>query len=1599
MEDIMNSKHIITPICIDMGAENNGIYSTKIDVEANKFAIDEIYHTGKCIVFDKGKITFMQKNRTEKRHQSRGMKRRKLAKRLLLSLFRYYNIDEKTYRFEIEFIQGIFNRRGYTFISEVLDESLYDKEVSDYLLNHLREKNISIAESYKTILDFFMYGFRALDIKNIKIIRDCFSEDDFLGTFKTKCEKEDSKAHEKIVKNINEYSNKIIDEIKLGAKHRTIFLEDIKHDIEEIHNGHSINGRVLQITKLLEAMNMSVGEFTNLIGNICNLQLRVLRKYFNDETLKTNDTWRYEKCITFVRKWIVSWHCKRDDEKTNKKRLLEELKILLDDKKQHNESHDIAIQWLMNTEAKYTIPPYEDQLNRNIPKCKSLYLNPTALDEKFPAWMESVAILSNVLGEDCKKNIEIRNPKINKVCIDEHKEKENRYKNAIILQRILDKSKRIDIFDIRATVRFYNNSTEKTERPIGAKKLEDLLKGDSFINFINFAKYYYQSIEEARVGIWDNPEQDIKKARKNIFRICNTNPPHKNKFMHTHINNLISGCSLTAEDVDIDTGKAYEFWSDEHMIGGKKSYKKFAEQIEEQRKKRGNRFKWDIQYAIYLDKNKREKEIDTDITKLLNVYAKNPCLYEKFIKRLKGEEDTPDTQADKKLLDEKIIIPSMYIFSQIYNILEKERQGFSKNCKYCIQENTWRSEECKDENNNPLAKATRLSVDSVRPFDGFLGRYIEYLATEIFIFKKNEIERMSKQASINNIYIPIIIEQNSFDFEESLTKLKDKKEDKNKKSKKIQKQGERIKSKKERIKTDNEYCPYCDKKFTGGQIDHIIPRAFSQKHFKTTFNSEANLIYCCSDCNQSKNDTMEKLLDKIGDNHLEKAFETSDRGTIKKNIEDNIDTILRYFRTYILLSEEDQKYIKYGLFMPEIRKKIIPVLHLRNKTMVNGTQAYLVKLIRKKILDYAQEKKIVIETHPFLIQATDESFNMYGHSADKKNKQLLIQSDSMLATRKILSLVFGGFEKQKTQSYLSHVIDATMIFGTVLRSGDILHKVLSKDIFLNYADIGEVMGDALKNDDFNTAQTLKSLIPDNNSISHIKRQENVEGRHYWERSRFGDSIYAEVYYPLILSQEGILYYGYIDPKTKKEFLEKLEKGSKKQSTNENAYTLLAPFLKNKKLSTLDDEQNIVPFEDVLEHMKKQDKKHLFFSWDKQKIGAYFQKMFYEKDMFQLEEESDKKIIKYLEKLRKICKKKSIVDIDVLDKDGRTRKNYSVYAHETLLSDKAQKILEMLKEAWKKNKEVQNFFEKEKCFNQPTKDKDIKDKMKKANIQSPKYFQSGIKYISKKKMEEIMEELKTFSESNKLAEMKKEERTKILEKYCDMQIVASDIIKKRKCKKDTGMRHQKTSRVVSIVPEKTNPDGTLFRVQRKDHKGNAIFQIITKNESFCGKIKGKNILSKDLCKHKNIVPIKIEDCCPYPTDRVLTDDEKFDTKYIEKTIPQRLKHIIKYLEYSTKGKGYIRLYMSMDNFKKFYEERAKEKEEKLKEKKEECKDITHYTLPKNFNIMKNEFFKFFDYENENEKNKVLCKVESSKTLVQITIENRESILEPFEIKKG
>ena len=80
----------------------------------------------------------------------------------------------------------------------------------------------------------------------------------------------------------------------------------------------------------------------------------------------------------FLKNWRVS------EEKDNRQKV-EEYHELRKKWKEHSNKNDVVDFWL-KTDPKLTIPPYQSVTNRRPPKCQSLVLNGTYLDEHYSNW-------------------------------------------------------------------------------------------------------------------------------------------------------------------------------------------------------------------------------------------------------------------------------------------------------------------------------------------------------------------------------------------------------------------------------------------------------------------------------------------------------------------------------------------------------------------------------------------------------------------------------------------------------------------------------------------------------------------------------------------------------------------------------------------------------------------------------------------------------------------------------------------------------------------------------------------------------------------------------------------------------------------------------------------------------------------------------------------------------------------------------------------------------------------------------------------------------------------------------------------------------------
>lgn len=671
------------------------------------------------------------------------------------------------------------------------------------------------------------------------------------------------------------------------------------------------------------------------------------------------------------------------------------------------------IEFLTTTEPDKTIPPYDDMNNRGAVKCQTLRLNEEYLDIHLPNWRN---IANKLATQSMKTNIELSTVR-------------GYSTDSTLLHRILDTSSEIDIYKLRS---------DKLDAYI------DILGKNDALALQKFAKKYYELIKnKVRNGIWTPSDDMLKK--------CNHNPPYKNNQIH----NLIAG--ILGKKINPQDFEAFEtnLWN---VKFGNKKLVSYCKNIEELRKSHGNSFK----------------------------------LYVEDISKKDDKELTKDEIKDKKILDETVLnewvakigdffgieenyrtrFNNHFSMAQLYTIIETKRSGFNSTCKWCSEENQYRTSTNIEVNTqtgeiSTNANCQRLPADTQRPFSGKIERYIDKLGYEIAKIKAKELHNIQDK----KIDLKIILEQNAFEYEESIRSAKIK--NANAKANKTlevatQKYQKSLEDKNSRIKAfSNGICPYCGEPLgEDGEIDHILPRSYTLKSYGTVFNSEGNLLYVHQKCNQSKKETIYKL------SNIKSPFSI-------EQIQKNIETITSY-KTFSLLTPNQQQAFKYALFLDnsnEAYQKVVGWLRTDQSSRVNGTQKYLAKKIQEKLKLMFPRKEFEFEF-------------------------ILADSEDVSKLRKLYASQNELLKKPETQPPSSHTIDAIMAFLSVYP------KVTKQDELPN------------------TQKVLDWVEINNIKTKPLSKIQKDQKQNLGGATIFKDSIYQEKFAP-IYEYENRFYTGFV----------------------------------------------------------------------------------------------------------------------------------------------------------------------------------------------------------------------------------------------------------------------------------------------------------------------------------------------------------------------------------------------------------------------------------------------------------------------------------------
>lgn len=1035
----------VSTVFVDFGAINTGVvlfHGSKNEEITN-------WDRRAFIVSARKSKTFAMTVRRQKRHHKRNIERRFMAKRLLRVIVKdvyRFSHDELNRRVSPnqtleDFFMGLLNRRGYTYATDASSDKNFE------LLDFHAFKEICENCGMKMDGRSFEEHFAILSLKSPSVVRELLGHQLFTGlkqggsfpqnleldTTELKTFKSVLKAYQKALENII----KAVDD---GHKTRSTYLKDIKDFL--------LSNSV--VTEMLNQKSIHPEAFINLVGNISNLQLRPLRRYFNDPSFKAADKWVPDRLFRLLQRYARSFHVNNEDERIRRREFLNCL----------TSTNGDVIKFLQETDPLITIPPFEDQNNRRPPKCQSLILDATQLDKKFPQW------------RDWERRIQRAFPQL---VVQDVREKSNANAPERVLQRFLERSASIDKFSLREISKNPNghNTPEAAalKTALGLQQIDDFLK---------LCRLFYQESNSARRSIWaqENPER--------LLRVCNLKTPSKNKTRENDLGRILRIQTRNHLLQNLET-----LLRDNPVVANRMKLKGIVEACAKMQKTYQNNLK-EIWLACLSGDEKPDFVDKADWTKLKAVVPASNL----FAQTLGANSES---------------ISNPWSLAAIHQILA-DRDGHAKICRDCAEDNYWRSLPASSEDDS-AANATQLPADSVRPFDGVIAKLIQEKAEIIAREKAIQIEQVDPAS----VEIDVVIEENFFSSTEEMLQFKsDQGFDKPHNADKLKKIAEQkrhavpttLLSQSERIKAFSmDVCPYQGTPLgNSGEIDHIIPRSFTIQRFGNVLNHEANLLFVSQRGNQAKGNRLYSI-GNLSKEFIQKHYPNLPTEEIETTVQKTLDNLIKTKRIglqFSKLSPSEQRDLRFSLFFESTRQIALKHLIQINKVVVNGTQRYLAKEIRNRLLAKLQGKIPVSVNVRFADPVETSAIRM---KLAEQNERLT---------------------KRDNQPLHSHIVDATIGGLTMI------------------ADRAEI------NDTLLSASRLIQALPPAFDIFELSPHPRTQRYDTFSSSVFKDSMYSERFIPVWL-KDGAVALGF----NESELL-------KMPARNEKEFwTLVSPFLRGR----------------------------------------------------------------------------------------------------------------------------------------------------------------------------------------------------------------------------------------------------------------------------------------------------------------------------------------------------------------------------------------------------------------------------------------------------
>src|SRR5690554_4156190 len=432
----------ISPIAVDLGGRYTGVYINHYVAGDLSNEVAKMFTI--VLPEDGDKMTWSQAARTATRHRIRSNKRRKLAKRLMKVVFQH-KLGRPLKKKEDEALSGLLNRRGYNRLEVELDLGCFETVPADLFAEwfpNYFSTGATVAEQFDALTE------------DIDLLRE-FAKEPQLNLLKrdaTKAiregfENEFVNEYVEALTTMKEAVHSMLISLDFGHQHRKKYLEKIEQELQA-------DARLNAVVAALGAEQLFF-----LLGNISNFQLRNLRWYFNDPTMKQGDKYDAERLNRSVVRWLQGWRPETEEEIHNRRKALKHITDVAD-----------ILEALSTLHPQYTIPPYEDQNNRRPPKDQTLWLNPKALHKEYgKVWLQWVQRLRNAQpdwAEGIEDNIGYFYERASRLKRDAEQDAsaEKDYAAAIFLQRILDRSRAHDPYALRLHGRRQDQSSEEYQR-------------------------------------------------------------------------------------------------------------------------------------------------------------------------------------------------------------------------------------------------------------------------------------------------------------------------------------------------------------------------------------------------------------------------------------------------------------------------------------------------------------------------------------------------------------------------------------------------------------------------------------------------------------------------------------------------------------------------------------------------------------------------------------------------------------------------------------------------------------------------------------------------------------------------------------------------------------------------------------------------------------------------------------------------------------------------------------------------------------------------------------------------------------------------------